>query len=289
MNDMKSGPTAAHGLPKGFEGGFTVLMAVYGGDDPERFTRALESVFANSLPPDQMLLVVDGPVPDALETQIDKLQATELCVRVHRLPENRGLAMALNAGLALVETEWVVRADSDDINRPDRFAKQAAAINATSSPIDLLGGAIQEIDFDDAPMAVRRTTEGPENIRKFARKRNPFNHMTVAYRTAPTREVGGYPNIHLKEDYALWASLLKAGARVENLPEILVDATTGHDMYRRRGGTRYALAEFQLQQHLVRCGLKSWPYAIVHGLARSIIFLLPAPARAQFYRLVLRG
>ncbi|MFC2970455.1 glycosyltransferase [Acidimangrovimonas pyrenivorans] len=289
MNDMKSGPTAAAGLPTGFEGGFTVLMAVYGGDDPERFARALESVFANSLPPDRMLLVVDGPVPEALERQIDRLQATQPCVRVHRLAENRGLAMALNAGLALVETEWVVRADSDDINRPDRFAKQAAAINAAPSPIDLLGGAIQEIDFDDTPLAVRRTAEGAESIRKFARKRNPFNHMTVAYRTALAREVGGYPNIHLKEDYGLWASLLQAGARVENLPDILVDAITGQDMYRRRGGTRYALAELHLQRHLVRCGLKPWPLAIAHGLARSLIFLLPAPARTQFYRLVLRG
>lgn len=272
----------------GFDGGFTVLMAVYGGDHPGRFARALDSVFDNSLLPDRMLLVVDGPVPEALETLIKTLQAAQPQVHVHWLPENRGLAAALNAGLRLVETEWVMRADSDDINRPERFARQAAAIGAASPPIDLLGGAIQEIDFDDTPLAVRRTVGGGEAIRNFARRRNPFNHMTVVYRTELARRVGGYPNIHLKEDYGLWASMLQAGARVENLTDILVDAVTGRDMYRRRGGKRYALAEIQLQRHLVRCGLKSAPLAIFHGLARAIVFLLPSAVRTQFYRHALR-
>ena len=35
----------------------------------------------------------------------------------------------------------------------------------------------------------------------------------------------------------------KSGERCANLPEVLVHATAGKDLYRRRGGLRYVLAE----------------------------------------------
>jgi hypothetical protein len=55
---------------QGFPGGFTVLMAVYGKDDPKLFTKALASVFDNDLKPDHMVLVVDGPVHGAIDLRV---------------------------------------------------------------------------------------------------------------------------------------------------------------------------------------------------------------------------
>jgi len=170
--------------PLGFDGGFTVLMAVYHREDPDRFKSALLSVFNNSLVPDAVILVVDGPLPNSLVHVICDAQLRYDRLQVHHLSKNMGLAAALNAGLSLVKTAWVVRADSDDFNRPYRFAYQAAAIEAAASPIDLIGGAIQEIDLDGTHIAVRRTVESDAEIRCFAKRRNPFNHMTVSYRTA---------------------------------------------------------------------------------------------------------
>lgn len=272
----------------GFPGGFTVLMAVYQKDDLALFERAVHSVYANTLPPDAFVLVVDGPVPQVLHNAIRSLQA-RYAIEVLPLPANVGLARALNAGLMQVRTKWVVRADADDYNVPDRFALQAAAVIQSGDSLDLVGGAIQEVEPDGRQLAVRRTVERHAEIRRYVAYRNPFNHMTVAYRTELALRCGSYPDIHLKEDYALWAQMLASGARALNLPDILVLATAGRDMYRRRGGRRYALAEITLQRHLVRVGLKSRLMALIQGLGRASVFLLPAEVRGWIYEKALRA
>jgi len=273
----------------GFPGGFTVLMAVYEKENPSRFKQALKSIFANTLLPDSMILVVDGPVPESLNHIIHEFKHLYDFLHVYRLSENCGLAAALNEGLTYVRTEWVVRADSDDINRINRFEIQAAAIAEILPPVDIIGGAIQEIDYDGTPLAVRRTVERDSDIRNYVRRRNPFNHMTVAFRTELVRSVGGYPDIFLKEDYALWALLIQSGARCANLPSVLVDATTGREMYRRRGGIKYAFAEIRLQNHLINTNIKNLSQALFDGIARSLIFLMPSSLRFFFYKKVLRA
>jgi hypothetical protein len=43
-----------------------------------------------------------------------------------------------------------------------------------------------------------------EDIKKFAQKRCPFNHMTVAYKKSVITELGGYQHHLFMEDYNLW-------------------------------------------------------------------------------------
>jgi glycosyltransferase involved in cell wall biosynthesis len=262
-------------------------MAVYRRDDPRLFERAVESVLANTLQPDDFVLVVDGPVPDTIEHVLRRLEHRGV-LRTHRLPGNVGLARALNAGLEHVGTEWVARADADDINLPDRFERQALAIAASGGRLDLVGGAIIEVDRTGEPLAVREVPASEEDIARRMRTRNPFNHMTVAYRTAMVKRVGGYPVIDLKEDYALWAAMLASGARCANLADVLVHATTGREMYRRRGGLRHARSEVGLQVHLHRHGHKGLLSAVGCGTARAAVSCLPAGARGWMYERLLR-
>lgn len=269
-----------------FPGGFTVLMAVYQRDSVALFESAVRSVYANSISPDASVLVVDGPIPPPLQEGIDSLRKRFGLLVVY-LPENVGLAAALNTGLRHVHTQWVVRADADDYNVPNRFAMLAEAISADSS-IDIIGGAIEEVDPDGNRLSVRRTVQEHEDIVQYAVHRNPFNHMTVAFRTELAVRCGGYPGIKLMEDYALWATLISLGARVANLRDVIVVATTGKDMYRRRGGMRYALSEIQLQRHLVRVGLKSIRMAVFHGMIRGSVFLMPSMVRGWIYERFLR-
>lgn len=273
--------------PLSFPGGFTVLMAVYGGDSAELFERAVQSVFANTLRPDDFTLVVDGPVPPVLDALITRF-AAEFDINVLSLLENQGLARALNAGLDQVRTEWVVRADADDTNLPERFERLARAIASSQAP-DLVGSAIVEMDRDGKILALRRTPLNHLDIVQYAKHRNPFNHMTVAYRCSLVRRCGGYPDVHLKEDYALWASMLHEGATTLNLADVLVHATAGHDLYRRRGGWRYARSELEMQRHLVKCRLKTPFFALLDGLLRGAVFMSPAFLRGWIYMNLLRS
>ena len=263
---------------------FTVLMAVYAKDDIPYFQRAVLSVYENTLLPSAMILVVDGPVLLELKSSIEALQSL-YSFEVLWLPENVGLANALNEGLKLVKTEWIARADADDFNCPTRFEEQ---VRLSKCGFDLIGSAIKEVDKSGKNIAIRTLPTEHADITKFARYRSPFNHMTVFFRTSLAKECGGYPQIYLKEDYGLWALMIKNGAKLVNTRDVLVVATAGRDMYKRRGGLVYARAELDLQSHLVLCGIKGYFSAFFHGILRGGIFLLPSNIRGFIYKVFLR-
>lgn len=56
---------------------FSVAMCVYGKDNPEWFDTALDSVINQTVPPDEIVLVVDGPIPETIQSVIDKY--SEIC------------------------------------------------------------------------------------------------------------------------------------------------------------------------------------------------------------------
>jgi len=101
---------------------FSVLITVYAKDDPSYFKTALHSIWDNqSLRPDQLVIVKDGPLPDNLNRLVRawKKEATILNLSV-----NQGLAKALNFGLSLCRHELVARMDADDVSMPERFSCQ---------------------------------------------------------------------------------------------------------------------------------------------------------------------
>jgi glycosyltransferase involved in cell wall biosynthesis len=203
------------------------------------------------------------------------------------LAENQGLANALNVGLREIQYPWIVRADADDINLPHRFEVLASLVKQSPNLV-LVGSAILETDKNYKPLMIRALPESESHIRQFAKRRNPFNHMSVAYLREFILDLGGYPNVFLKEDYALWCQVLMSGHPVANTREVLVHATAGDDLYRRRGGWKYAKSEWDMQATLVRCRLKGRFSALIDGLCRSFIFLVPSSLRAFIYKTFLR-
>ena len=271
-----------------FPGGFAVLMALYFRDDSELFEMAVDSVFANTLSPDKFLIVVDGPLTENLENMLETLN-NRYANRFDllRIPKNIGLAHALNLGINHIDLPWIVRADSDDFNLPNRFLKLASLLSIDST-LELIGSSILEVEPSGKPVAVREVPESEADIREFVKTRNPFNHMSVAYRRETVIECGGYPNVYLKEDYALWCRILAKNIHVANTSAILVHATAGNDMYKRRGGWSYAKAEWHMQKELVSCHLKSIPKAFVDGILRGMVFLGPVWFRGWIYERFLR-
>lgn len=264
---------------------FTVLMPTYGGDDYKKLRAAAESALANSLQPDEFILVVDGPIPEDNNDVVSDLQAN-YGIQVLRISENAGIVNALNTGLSKIKTELVARADADDINLPDRFQKQIEEM--TSRNLDLLGGQIEEIDENGRMAGSRKVPLEYYDIIKYAKKRNPFNHMTTIFSREIALTAGGYPNIKGREDYGLWARFLHRTRRVANLSDTLVVAAKGNNFVERRGGIKYAVAELNLQHELVSCGIKSKKQAIISGSARAIAFSMPSFARQEIYKHFLR-
>ena len=272
-----------------FPGDFTVLMAVYVGDMPTLFERAVHSVFKNTLLPKEFLLVIDGPINDGLEASVKSLVKSYVRqFKVVRLDQNQGLAKALNFALNHISTAWVVRADADDINLDHRFATLAKMVQDYPS-LDLVGSAILEVDESGVQLAKRVMPTNKGDIKVFARRRNPFNHMTVAFRLDKIQSVGAYPNIYLKEDYGLWCRCLAADIAMANSDEVLVWATTGIAMYQRRGGWRHVQSEYDLQKLMINLKLKTVWQAFYDGSLRAIFFIIPARLREFFYAKMFRN
>jgi len=266
------------------ENNFSVLMAVYHKDDPGLLRMALDSIYTNSLPPAAVVLVQDGPVGNELSNVIQSYKGSKGFSLIV-MPSNAGLANALNFGLKHITTPYVFRADADDYNLPHRFERQMVEL---LSGFDLVGSEIVEVNKAGILLARRDVPSTNSEIRRVISKRNPFNHMTVAYRKSKILELGGYPNIYLKEDYALWALMLASGSNMKNISDVLVHATAGLDMHKRRGGFKYVRSEIDMQNFLMKCGLQSFGAAIAIGVARSFVFLLPATLRGFIYKNFLR-
>lgn len=267
---------------------FSVLLPVYAGDEADHLARALESIAAQTLPPDELVLVEDGPVGEATRAVVDGfVAASAFPVRNVRLPENVGLARALNEGLAVCSHEIVARHDADDVSVPERFARQIPAVEAG---LDLLGSGLYEwelgADGRESVVGKRVPPLGDADIRRAIPFRQPFNHPTVVYRKSAVLAVGGYEPVGTMEDYLLFARMVLAGARTANLPELLVGYRVSSGAYHRRGGVRMLRTELRLQREFRAAGLTTRTQFLRNVLVRGGYRLIPVWARRPLYRQV---
>jgi hypothetical protein len=266
---------------------FSLLLPVYTRDDPAQLVRAFRSaVDEQTLRPTEALIVRDGPIPDALAAALDDLVASSpVPTRVLALPENVGLADALQAGLAACAYDVVARMDADDVAMPERFAKQLALLD---TGYDLVGSGLYEFEDDESvTIGVRTPPTGVAHIKRYARFHDPFNHPTVVYRRAAVQAAGGYVPVGLMEDYWLFARMLASGARAENIPEPLVKYRVGAGAYRRRGGIDQLKAELRLQRLMRRAGITTPAEAVRNVIARGGYRLVPEGLRRIAYRALL--
>ncbi|MBQ8746653.1 MAG: glycosyltransferase [Clostridia bacterium] len=263
---------------------FSVSMCVYGKDNPDWFREAVNSILSQSVPPDEVVLVVDGPVPDTLGDVIDSFENGDT-FRVIRLPENRGHGDARRIGLANCTHEIVALMDADDIALPDRFEKQIAAM--TKDPaLSIIGGKIAEfMDAEDNIIGYRTVPTAHGDICSYMKRRCPFNQMTVMFRKSHVEEAGGYLDWYCDEDYYLWARMYLAGMRFANLPDTLVHARVNADTYCRRGGKRYFQSEAKLQGYMLKKKIISLPRYLINVTERFILqILMPNSLRSLVFK-----
>jgi len=263
---------------------FSVLLPYYRSDDPEHLRRSFLSVTADqTLPPDEVVLVQDGPTgPELDEAVLALVAASAVPVDHVRLEANVGLARALEAGLVRCRHEVVARQDADDVSRPERFAAQLPLLERG---FDLVGSAIEELDDSrpgDGLVRVPPTTQA-EIVRR-ARFASPFNHPTVVFRRSAVREAGGYEHLDLLEDYWLFARMIARGARVANVPDPLVLYRVDAGAYRRRGGRRLLRSEIELQRRMRAIGFTTLAQFVRNVLVRGGYRVLGEPVRRALYR-----
>lgn len=262
---------------------FSLLVSVYDGDRPDYLRRALRSaVDDQTIQPDQVVIVRDGPVRAELAECLDELQAeSQVPVTFVALDSNGGLGPALNNGLAASWFDVIARMDADDVAMPHRFEVQMPLI----AEADIVGSGLLEFvtDTDDV-VGQRIPPTDPAHIARYARVHDPFNHPTVVYRRQAVLDAGGYGDLPLMEDYALFARMLQAGARAANVAEPLVYYRVGPAAFKRRGGTALLRSELALQREFLRAGFITPAEYARNVLVRGGYRLIPWWLRRAIYR-----
>ncbi|WZB62592.1 glycosyltransferase [Achromobacter xylosoxidans] len=121
-------PFAAEAGP-GQSWDYSVLMAVYAGEQPQYLAQALASLCACRPEVLEVVLVEDGPLTPGLREVIEGFRG-RLPLRSVALPSNQGLGPALNVGLRACTKPWIARFDTDDLVEPHRFERQIGWLQA---------------------------------------------------------------------------------------------------------------------------------------------------------------
>ena len=230
---------------------FSVAMSVYKNDSPVYFDRALESITdQQTIKPDEIVLVVDGPVPEETNGIIEKY-SKKYNLKAIRLETNAGLGNALKIATESCSNELIARMDSDDVASADRFEQQLLFF-AENPNVDIVGGDISEFVNDETNIVSYRVLPtSDKELKRFLKKRCPFNHMTVMFKRTSVFNAGGYLDLHYNEDYYLWVRMFLNDSCFANTGSILVNVRVGENMYRRRGGKEYYRSEVFLQKFML--------------------------------------
>ncbi len=268
---------------------FSVSVCVYGGDNPEHFDTALESIFNQTLMPNEVVLFVDGAIGRQTAEVIDKYKKKYDCFKVIESPENIGHGNARRECMKNCSHELIALMDADDICVKDRFEKQIKAFEKDAD-LSIVGGQIKEFIGEKSNVVGKRIVPITDNeIKQYIKKRCPMNQMTVMFKKKQVLSAGGYMDWYCDEDYYLWIRMALSGLKFCNLPDNLVFVRVGNEMYQRRGGWKYFLSEAKLQEYMCKNEIIGTGRYVINVGERFILqVLMPNRLRGWIFRKLAR-
>ena len=269
---------------------FSVLIPVYKKEKPEYLKTALQSIINQTLKPNEIVIVKDGLLTQELDDCIKKYENkySEL-IKIVAFKENRGLGLALRDGVTACKYDYIARMDSDDIAKPERFAKQFQYLKQHPKTA-LLGTWITEFSKDEnKPDTLTKLPCSHQEILKYAKKRNPFRHMTMVLKKEAVIKAGNYRDFLWFEDYDLWVRMLQKGYIAANIPEYLVNVRADEEMFARRGGWQYLKQDLKFQQWLLNVKFITAFEFLINITVRVIVRIMPNKLRKFIYKKFLRN
>lgn len=263
---------------------YSVLMSLYKKENPEYLRIAIDSMLNQTVAPDEIVLVEDGPLTDDLYAVLDGYPM------LHRVKNeiNLGLGLALNVGLKECRNELVARMDTDDCSKPERCEKQLQRF-LEKPYLAVVGSHIDEFIGDISNVVSQRivpTTS--EEIYKFAKKRSAFNHPAVMYSKTAVLANNGYADLKRNQDVDLFGRMLFNGNKAENIDEALLWFRSSDELAKRRKSWQNTWSYVATIRKFWKMGYSSFAdYAIV-GIAQTGMYLMPIKLQNYIYKNFLR-
>jgi glycosyltransferase involved in cell wall biosynthesis len=195
----------------------TAMMLVR--DRADLLEAAAASVLAQTDPDFELVILDDGSVDDTFEVAA-RIAAGDVRTRVRVLHNEQsvGIPAARNQVLAAARGHYIAICDSDDLSRPERFARERALLDADPA-VTGVGVRINAFDGDDP-------TAGSEPDWHWGLRdgRLPFAFPGAMLRVDPVRAAGGFDERYrVAEDLHLAYRLGGRGGRFATVDEVLLD------------------------------------------------------------------
>lgn len=268
---------------------YSVLMSLYVKEKPEYLRMAIDSMINQTVLPDEIVIVEDGPLNDELYAVIkeytDKYPGL-FSIVVNK--ENIGLGLALNEGLKECKNELVARMDTDDISKSERCEKQLKVFEMNPE-LSIVGSFVDEFySSPDEVVSVRAVPEKHEDIYNFAKKRSAFNHPAVMYRKSRVLENGGYADLRRNQDVDLFGRMLFAGCKAENIGESLLFFRSNDDLAKRRKSWENTKSYIETVKRFWKMGYASLGDYVLIAIAQMGMFIMPVKIQHWIYKKFLR-
>ncbi len=240
------------------ENRISVVLPVYEKDVPTFFKEAVDSMLCQTLPPDELIIVVDGKINSELNSLVLQYSKLEI-INVVRIDNKLGLANALNVAISGAKYPLIARMDADDISTPDRLEKQVDYL--INNHLDIVGGQIIEFGSDVLNVISRRIVpQNHDEIIRVMKIRSPFSHPTVIFKKQVFDSISGYDVNMFPEDYDFFVRAYKAKFRLGNVKDHVLWFRLGENVdsvLRRRHGLNYVKNEFKLYVKFLNIGFYS--------------------------------
>lgn len=267
---------------------FSVAMSIYKSDDPACLEVALDSIFHQTLPPTEVVMVGDGTLPDDLLSVVHQMEDKYPNLRFLPQEKNRGLGEALRIACENCKYDYIARMDSDDISLPDRFEKQMRCFEEDDN-LSIVGGMITEFVGEPENIVDQRLLPLEDaDIKRFMVSRAGVNHVTVVFKKDDLMKAGNYSGKYRQEDYYLWARMWNAGCKFKNIPDVVVNVRSGANQFARRGGLKYFKEHMKIFKLMYQWHLITYPQLMKNYILRFAQVAFPTTLRTWAYQHLLR-
>jgi len=255
---------------------YSVLMSVYKKEKPEYLRTAMNSMWQQTVPTDDFVLVCDGTLTPELDAVITEMESVYDRLHVIRYDDNRGLGKALDIGIEYCKNELIARMDSDDISLPDRCERQLALFE-NNELLSICSGAVSEfVGEKDNVVSVRAVPENQSQIVKQMRTRSAFNHPAVMYKKSEVLRCGGYGILKRKQDHDLFSRMMNMNCNAYNIQDtILLFRADENNLGRRKSWENcksYIIAQWNILKR-GHCSIKDFAFVMI---AQCFFFIAPA-------------